>query len=600
MKIPYLRNMNSRKPRRDDDKRSGGRPRISSPKTSSSYSKRDSNAAPKKFSSSDFKDTPQRRNNADSGNDFPKKRSYTKRTEGPVNQPFNRKPYGENNNADKRSFAKRSEGGNDKPFVRKPYGDRDNTEKRPYTKRSEGSNDQSFVRKPYGDRDNTEKRPYTKRSEGGNDQSFVRKPYGDRDNTEKRPYTKRSEGSNDQSFVRKPYGDRDNTEKRPYTKRNEGSNDQSFVRKPYGDRDNTEKRPYTKRNEGGNDQPFVRKPYGDRDNTEKRPYTKRSEGGNDQPFVRKPYGDKDNTEKRSYKRRPEAEDQESKPARREAVSFGKPYVKKPYVDKESKPFTSRDDSSSTRSTGKKREAVGDKNPDFIRLNRYLSNAGICSRREADDLIASGVVTVNGELVTELGAKVHRDNDEVRYNNEPVRKEKLQYIVMNKPKDFITTTDDPQERKMVTTLVERLTSARVYPVGRLDRNTTGVLLLTNDGDLTLKLTHPKFGVTKVYAVELDTKLRQEDYVKIKAGLVLEDGPIQVDDVAYIEDMDKNHVGVQLHSGRNRIVRRIFESLGYKVVKLDRTSFASLSKKGLKRGECRFLTPAEVGRLKNLKS
>ena len=213
-----------------------------------------------------------------------------------------------------------------------------------------------------------------------------------------------------------------------------------------------------------------------------------------------------------------------------------------------------------------REAVGDKNPDFIRLNRYLSNAGICSRREADDLIASGVVTVNGELVTELGAKVHRDNDEVRYNNEPVRKEKLQYIVMNKPKDFITTTDDPQERKMVTTLVERLTSARVYPVGRLDRNTTGVLLLTNDGDLTLKLTHPKFGVTKVYAVELDTKLRQEDYVKIKAGLVLEDGPIQVDDVAYIEDMDKNHVGVQLHSGRNRIVRRIFESLGYKVVKL----------------------------------
>ncbi len=544
MKIPYLRTMNSRKPRRDDDKRSGGRPRISSPKTSSSYSKRDSNAAPKKFSSSDFKDTPQRRNNADSGNDFPKKRSYTKRTEGPVNQPFNRKPYGENNNADKRSFAKRSEGGNDKPFVRKPYGDRDNTEKRPYTKRSEGSNDQSFVRKPYGDRDNTEKRPYTKRSEGGNDQSFVRKPYGDRDNTEKRPYTKRSEGSNDQSFVRKPYGDRDNTEKRPYTKRNEG--------------------------------------------------------GNDQPFVRKPYGDKDNTEKRSYKRRPEAEDQESKPARREAVSFGKPYVKKPYVDKESKPFTSRDDSSSTRSTGKKREAVGDKNPDFIRLNRYLSNAGICSRREADDLIASGVVTVNGELVTELGAKVHRDNDEVRYNNEPVRKEKLQYIVMNKPKDFITTTDDPQERKMVTTLVERLTSARVYPVGRLDRNTTGVLLLTNDGDLTLKLTHPKFGVTKVYAVELDTKLRQEDYVKIKAGLVLEDGPIQVDDVAYIEDMDKNHVGVQLHSGRNRIVRRIFESLGYKVVKLDRTSFASLSKKGLKRGECRFLTPAEVGRLKNLKS
>ncbi len=544
MKIPYLRNMNSRKPRRDDDKRSGGRPRISSPKTSSSYSKRDSNAAPKKFSSSDFKDTPQRRNNADSGNDFPKKRSYTKRTEGPVNQPFNRKPYGENNNADKRSFTKRSEGGNDKPFVRKPYGDRDNTEKRPYTKRSEGGNDKPFVRKPYGDRDNTEKRPYTKRSEGSNDQSFVRKPYGDRDNTEKRPYTKRSEG--------------------------------------------------------GNDQPFVRKPYGDRDNTEKRPYTKRSEGGNDQPFVSKPYGDKDNTEKRSYKRRPEAEDQESKPARREAVSFGKPYVKKPYVDKESKPFTSRDDSSSTRSTGKKREAVGDKNPDFIRLNRYLSNAGICSRREADDLIASGVVTVNGELVTELGAKVHRDNDEVRYNNEPVRKEKLQYIVMNKPKDFITTTDDPQERKMVTTLVERLTSARVYPVGRLDRNTTGVLLLTNDGDLTLKLTHPKFGVTKVYAVELDTKLRQEDYVKIKAGLVLEDGPIQVDDVAYIEDMDKNHVGVQLHSGRNRIVRRIFESLGYKVVKLDRTSFASLSKKGLKRGECRFLTPAEVGRLKNLKS
>ncbi len=573
--------MNSRKPRRDDDKKSGGRKRISSPKKPNSFVPRDNDTPKRNFSSGDSPSY--------------EKRPYTKRTEGSGDRPFTRRPSGDNNNSDNRSFSKRTDAAGDKPFTRKPYGDRNNdsAEKRPYTKRTEGAGDKPFTRKPYGDRNNdsAEKRPYTKRTEGAGDKPFTRKPYGDRNNdsAEKRPYTKRTEGAGDQPFTRKPYGDRNNdsAEKRPYTKRTEGAGDKPFTRKPYGDRNNdsAEKRPYTKRTEGAGDQPFTRKPYGDRNNdsAEKRPYTKRTEGG----FDAKPKFEREGGE-----RNPEE--------RRDARDFGKPYKSKAYTEAPKRTFTKREDSFDKKPFTKSKNSKDDNDPNYVRLNRYLSNAGICSRREADDLIISGVITVNGEHVTELGAKVHKDNDEVRYNNEPVRRERLQYILMNKPKDFITTTDDPQERRTVSSLVERITSARVYPVGRLDRNTTGVLLLTNDGDLTLKLTHPKFGITKVYAAELDKKLRQEDFIKIKEGLTLDDGDIKVDDVAYIEGMDKNNIGVQLHSGRNRIVRRIFESLGYRVLKLDRTSFASLSKKGLKRGECRFLTPAEVGRLKNLKS
>src|SRR5690606_6875053 len=201
---------------------------------------------------------------------------------------------------------------------------------------------------------------------------------------------------------------------------------------------------------------------------------------------------------------------------------------------------------------------------LIRLNRYISNAGICSRRKADELITAGVISVNGEIVTALGTKVDPAKDEIRYNNERLKREKMVYVLLNKPKDYITTTDDPQERHTVMHLVAKATKERIYPVGRLDRNTTGILLLTNDGNLAEKLSHPRNNVTKLYHVELDKNLNQGDFNKIEFGLQLEDGFIKPDDLSYIQGASKREVGIQIHSGKNRIVRRIFESLGYEIV------------------------------------
>ena len=231
----------------------------------------------------------------------------------------------------------------------------------------------------------------------------------------------------------------------------------------------------------------------------------------------------------------------------------------------------------------------------IRLNRFLANAGVCSRREADDFIAAGVVSVNGKVVTELGTKVLR-SDNVVFHNQPVMPEKKVYILLNKPKDYVTTTDDPQKRKTVMDLIKGACREHVYPVGRLDRNTTGVLLFTNDGDLASKLTHPHFLKKKVYHVFLDKNVAASDIQRIAEGIELDDGEIHADAVEYASPTDKKQVGIEIHSGRNRIVRRIFEHLGYRVVKLDRVLFAGLTKKNVKRGDWRFLTEAEVNMLR----
>ena len=231
----------------------------------------------------------------------------------------------------------------------------------------------------------------------------------------------------------------------------------------------------------------------------------------------------------------------------------------------------------------------------LRLNKFLANAGVCSRREADEFIQAGVVTVNGEVVTELGTKILR-TDEVKFHDTPVSLEKKVYVLLNKPKDYVTTSDDPQQRKTVMDLVKDVCPERIYPVGRLDRNTTGVLLLTNDGDLASKLTHPKFLKKKVYHVHLDKNLTAHDMQQISEGITLEDGEIKADAVAYADDRDKSQVGIEIHSGKNRIVRRIFESLGYRVTKLDRVQFAGLTKKNLRRGDWRFLTEKEVDMLR----
>lgn len=231
----------------------------------------------------------------------------------------------------------------------------------------------------------------------------------------------------------------------------------------------------------------------------------------------------------------------------------------------------------------------------VRLNKYLANAGFCSRREADEFIQAGVVSVNGQVVTELGTKVLR-TDDIRFHDQKVSMEKKVYVLLNKPKDCVTTSDDPQQRKTVMDLVKNACPERIYPVGRLDRNTTGVLLLTNDGDLASKLTHPKFLKKKIYHVFLDKKVTAHDMQQIATGITLEDGEVHADAIEYASATDKSQVGIEIHSGKNRIVRRIFESLGYRVVKLDRVLFAGLTKKNLRRGDWRFLTEKEVDMLR----
>lgn len=231
----------------------------------------------------------------------------------------------------------------------------------------------------------------------------------------------------------------------------------------------------------------------------------------------------------------------------------------------------------------------------VRLNKYLANAGICSRREADEFIQAGVVSVNGQVVTELGTKVLR-TDDIRFHDQKVSMEKKVYVLLNKPKDCVTTSDDPQQRKTVMDLVKNACPERICPVGRLDRNTTGVLLLTNDGDLASKLTHPKFLKKKIYHVFLDKKVTAHDMQQIATGITLEDGEVHADAIEYASATDKSQVGIEIHSGKNRIVRRIFESLGYRVVKLDRVLFAGLTKKNLRRGDWRFLTEKEVDMLR----
>lgn len=233
--------------------------------------------------------------------------------------------------------------------------------------------------------------------------------------------------------------------------------------------------------------------------------------------------------------------------------------------------------------------------DVVRLNRFIANSGVCSRREADTLIQAGVVTVNGEVVTELGTKVNIHDDDIRFNGERLKGEEKVYLIMNKPKGYVTTVSDPHAEKTVIDLLKGC-SSRVYPVGRLDKNTTGVLLLTNDGEIAERLTHPSYDKKKIYQVSLDRELSEEDYHKILEGVSLTDGDVKADELEFIDANDKRKIGIEIHSGKNRIVRRIFDSLGYNVKALDRVYFAGLTKKGLKKGEWRYLTEGEINILK----
>ncbi len=557
------------------------------------------------------------------GKPFAKKKNFRREREGDDKE----RRSSDSDRKPSREFGTESRG----PYKKKSYGDRD--DKRPYNSRQSvvGSKKKfDKDRKPY-DRDrkpfDRDRKPFSRdrKPYSGERGPYKKKPYGDRD--EKRPFKRDGD--------RKPF-DRDkkpfDRDRKPFSRdRKPYSGERGpYKKKPYGDRD--EKRPFKR---DGDRKPFDRdkkpfdrdkkpfdkdrKPY-DRDrkpfDRDKKPFDRDRKpfGERRGPYKKKPYGDRD--EKRPFKRDGDRKpfDRDKKPFDRDKKPFDKdrkPYDRdrKPFINKrpgEEKPYEEREDrfkkfERSADEPVKKavtipEESSPTEDQGLIRLNKYIANAGVCSRREADELIAAGAVKVNGIVITQMGFKV-KAGDVVNFGGETLNTERKRYVLLNKPKDYITTTDDPEGRKNVMMLVEHACRERIYPVGRLDRGTTGVLLFTNDGDLAKKLTHPKYEVAKMYFVELDKSLAPVDLEAIQNGIQLDDGAIRPDVIEFVGDgTNKREIGIEIHSGRNRIVRRMFESLGYRVVRLDRVMFAGLTKKDVSRGSWRHLTDQEVGFLK----
>ncbi|MEY2635772.1 MAG: rRNA pseudouridine(2605) synthase [Bacteroidota bacterium] len=464
----------------------------------------------------------------------------------------------------------------------------------PRAPRTESSNRFSGERKPYNS-DGGERKPY----QGGDRKPFNR---DNREGGERRSFGDRKPFDGE----RKPYqgGDR-----KPFNR--EGGERRSFGdRKPF----DGERKPFSRDNrEGGERKPYQggeRKPFGRTENPTRTPY----KGDNrwDRNAAPKVEGSEESTTPRDENPTARIERRYEERTERSAERGERPEGSRNprYSDRETFKSRSRFDAGPAyepqykldrykeRAPSKiqKKIAQTDRRSDEIRLNRYIANAGICSRRDADKLIEAGEIKVNNKVITEMGYQV-KPTDIVKYGNRKLNREKPVYLLLNKPKDFLTTTEDPNDRKTVMELVKNATESRIYPVGRLDRNTTGLLLLTNDGELADKLTHPSNEIEKIYQAELDKPLTDEDFEKIKEGLTLEDGEIKVDDLAKVTP-DGYVIGVKIHSGKNRIVRRIFEHLGYEVTKLDRTTFAGLTKKDLPRGSWRFLTERELVKLKYL--
>ncbi len=437
-------------------------------------------------------------------------------------------------------------------------------EQRPYRPRTNSYNREG------GDR------PYRSSYNNGDRPSYNR--YNNNGDRPQRPrFNPNSEdGGEQRSYRPRTNYNREGGEQRPYTPRPRFNNGEEGGERQYRPRTNYnreggEQRPYTPRprfnsGEGGEQRSYTPRPRtGGYNQGGDRPYRPRTGGynqGGDRPYRPRTGGYQGGGYNRPYRPRTADYNPNAKYSLKKQIEY--------------------------------KDILTDPN-EPIRLNKFLANAGICSRREADEFITAGVVSVNGEVVTELGTKIKR-TDEVKFHDEPVSIERKTYILLNKPKDCVTTSDDPQERKTVMDFVKGACKERIYPVGRLDRNTTGVLLLTNDGDLASKLTHPKYLKKKIYHVYCDKNVTKADLDQIAAGVTLDDGEIHADAISYASETDKSQVGIEIHSGKNRIVRRIFESLGYKVIKLDRVYFAGLTKKGLRRGDWRYLTEQEVNMLR----
>jgi 23S rRNA pseudouridine2605 synthase len=431
----------------------------------------------------------------------------------------------------------------------------------------------------FGKRSDAEKNFLNKRRDEG------RKEY----DSPKRSFSRDRDNSSKPSRYGKP------DERKSFGKRNESPSDRS----------GGYSKPFEKRVEGG-DKPFRRnssRPFGESRSFEKRseprsfsksPYPKKEEGG--RPFGKRVEGFDTDKPKRI------ASDGDEKNFRGSSRPFDEPNERpKKFSRDQVVKKTSFVESKIALAKSSERPAYKEKTHlegELIRLNKFVANSGVCSRREADEFIKMGLVTVNGVAITEMGHKV-KITDDVRYEGKKLKAEKPVYVLLNKPKGFITTTSDPEDRNTVMNLVANVGKERIYPVGRLDRNTTGLLLLTNDGELADKLTHPSYKAKKIYKVELDKPITKSDFQKVQEGVYLEEGRAIVDDLAIVSDDDKT-IGIELHIGWNRIVRRIFESLGYEVMKLDRVVYAGLDKKELSRGQWRFLKPEEVVKLKHFSS
>ena len=426
---------------------------------------------------------------------------------------------------------------------------------------------------------------------GGNGRKFEgRREYGSRNSSERRPRTSETGRSFDRpkrtfsdKGERKSFGDR-----KPFSRGGENR---------YGEGRSSEGR----RNEGrsfeGRNFDRPRRTFSE--NGERRSFGHSGEGRHSEgrSFDRQKRTFSENGERKSFGNRKSFGGRKT-----ESNGFG---GKKSFYKKDFNYFRDEDESGINKMISRRPQAdesrfsdndmVNIPVKDEVRLNKYIANSGVCSRREADNFILAGVVTVNGEVVTELGTKVNIYTDDIRFNGERLKGESKIYIVMNKPKGYVTTASDPHADKTVMDLLKGCPS-RVFPVGRLDKNTTGVLMFTNDGEIAEKLTHPSYDKKKIYQVSLDSKLRQEDFEQIMKGIELPDGMIAADDLEFIEEDDHRKVGIEIHSGKNRIVRRIFESLGYEVKALDRVYFAGLTKKGIKRGDWRYLSEGEINLLK----
>nr|WP_295929673.1 pseudouridine synthase [uncultured Dyadobacter sp.] len=471
------------------------------------------------------------------------------RREGDSSEPRFKKDFGKKEfgkSGSERSFRPSTPRDDARPGDRRSFGDR------PERARSGGS-DRNREFKPRFDRDNDER-------------EFRSRP--ERDNAEREFKPRSDRGNNEREF--RPRSDRDNNEREFRPRSDRDNNEREF--KPRFERDHSDRefRPRSDRDSG-------QREFKSRDERPARP-AGRSEG-----------------ERPSFKKKDDRDDRSERPYRsrfQEDTTEDRSGLDRRVGRYETAPRYNLDHYESKKTSRHKEE----KENGEIRLNRYIANAGICSRREADELISSGQISVNGKIITEMGYKV-MPTDVVKYGKKALNPEKMVYILINKPKDYITTTDDPEERKTVLDLIQGACSERVYPVGRLDRNTTGLLLLTNDGELAEKLTHPSSGIKKIYQAELDKPITTEDFESLQHGVELEDGFIRPDEVGIVTP-DAQVVGLEIHSGRNRIVRRMFEHLGYEVQKLDRTVFAGLNKKELPRGKWRFLTEKEVIKLKFL--